>query len=307
MSLNISGEKCAVCKAYLFAEDDVVYCPECGAPHHRDCYNAISHCALDEFHGTENQYKKPEPPKQENAQPVQNITVKCGMCDYEYDITEEFCPECNTPNVARAGGRFIAFDFLGGVPADMDLGDGVTANEAKKFVVNNTHRYIPKFAGFKSGKKASWNWLAFFAPCGWFLSRKMYVWGSVIGALQIAFTMLSAPFYKAISYLDFSEAANYIERSNIITENIATIGVVAVVTAFIGVLLNFVLKIVSAVIGDLVYNKRVINTITEIKTKSEHKDEDFRKKGGINLVAGLSGIIAVEYLPSIIATLTGLL
>ena len=65
MSLNLSGEKCALCKAYLFEEDDVVYCPECGAPHHRECYNGIGHCALDGLHGTENQYKKPQPEEKE--------------------------------------------------------------------------------------------------------------------------------------------------------------------------------------------------------------------------------------------------
>ena len=46
MSISIEGEKCPVCGAYLFDEDDVVFCPECGAPHHRECYNAVGHCAL---------------------------------------------------------------------------------------------------------------------------------------------------------------------------------------------------------------------------------------------------------------------
>ena len=38
-------DKCAYCHALLFEEDDVVYCPECGAPHHRDCYNQLGECA----------------------------------------------------------------------------------------------------------------------------------------------------------------------------------------------------------------------------------------------------------------------
>ena len=56
MSLKIEGCSCARCKAYLFSEDDIVYCPVCGAPHHRECYNALGHCALEELHGTENEY-----------------------------------------------------------------------------------------------------------------------------------------------------------------------------------------------------------------------------------------------------------
>ena len=43
MSQNENKISCAVCNAYLFEEDDVVYCPVCGAPHHRECYNSIGH------------------------------------------------------------------------------------------------------------------------------------------------------------------------------------------------------------------------------------------------------------------------
>ena len=56
MSLSVEGQKCPVCHAYLFDDDDVVFCPICGAPHHRDCYNAIGHCALEDKHGTDEQY-----------------------------------------------------------------------------------------------------------------------------------------------------------------------------------------------------------------------------------------------------------
>ena len=53
MSENKTKLTCSVCHAYLFDDDDVVYCPVCGAPHHRDCYKSIGHCAFEEAHGTE--------------------------------------------------------------------------------------------------------------------------------------------------------------------------------------------------------------------------------------------------------------
>ena len=58
MSLKTEGVTCVRCHAYLFDDDDIVYCPVCGAPHHRDCYNELGHCALEEFHGTDKQYDK---------------------------------------------------------------------------------------------------------------------------------------------------------------------------------------------------------------------------------------------------------
>lgn len=310
MSLSNSGEKCAVCNAYLFEEDDVVYCPECGAPHHRDCYSAIGHCGLEEFHGTDKQYKKPEPVKQEEnreAEPVQSSIITCGMCGEKYETTEDVCPNCNAPNISKMGGRFVTFDFLGGVPANTDLGNGVTANEAKKFVTSNTHRYIPKFLGFKKGKKASWNWLAFLTPCGWLMSRKMYLLGAIIGALQIAFVMLAAPFNAAINQLDFSEAANYMESAVIMAENFSLIGEVALITAVIGSLLQLVLRIIMGAFGDLIYRNRVISKVSEIKLESEEQGELYRKKGGISMVAAVLGYFAVSYLPTIIAYTLGML
>lgn len=310
MSLSINGEKCIVCKAYLFEEDDIVYCPECGAPHHRDCYHSIGRCGLEEFHGTENQYKKPEPIKEEEsreAEPVQSRIITCGMCGEKYETTEDTCPNCNTPNISKVDERFVAFDFLGGVPGNTDLGNGVTANEARKFVVSNTHRYIPKFVGFKKGKKASWNWLAFLTPCGWLMSRKIYLLGAVIGALQIAFTIFSAPLTVAIGRFDTSQVRNYMELSEIILDNISIIGTTAIYAAFIGTMLNMTLRVIIAIFGDVIYKKRVISTVNDIKLHSDDKAEAFRKKGGINLFAGILGYFAVSELPTIITYMLGML
>lgn len=308
MSLNKANEKCAVCNAYLFDEDDTVYCPECGAPHHRDCYMTIGHCVLAEYHGTDEQYKRPEPQNEEKKEePLQSNIVICGMCGEKYNREENVCPNCNAPNITKVGGRFVQFDFLGGVSPDMDLGNGVTANEAKKFVVSNTHRYIPKFAKFKSGKKVSWNWLAFLTPCGWLMSRKMYLLGSITGALQIAFSMFAVPFTAAVNQLDFSEMRTYMDYASIVLENISMIGQLAIYTAFIGSILDFVLRIIMAVFGDRIYRNRVISKIGEIKIKSDDKTEMYRKKGGVSFIAGVLGYFAVNRLPTIIAYTLGML
>lgn len=306
MSLNKVNEKCAVCKAYLFPEDDVVHCPECGAPHHRDCYTALGHCGLEEFHGTENEYKKPEA-KQEEKQPDVENTIFCGMCGEKFDKNEAACPKCNAPNMSKMGGRVVTFDFMGGVPDDTDLGDGVTAAEAKKFVATNTHRYLPKFLKFKNGAKASWNWLAFLTPCGWLLSRKMYLLGAVIGAIQIALTLLAVPFTIAVGQLDLSEARGYFEMSNIVFENISIIGVPVVLVALVGGFLNILARVLIAVFGDYIYKKRVISTVNEIKQSDLDQEEAFRKKGGVSLWIGILGYWAVTELPTIIAYTLGML
>ena len=36
--------KCPVCEEQFKKGDDIVVCPECGTPHHRECYENIGHC-----------------------------------------------------------------------------------------------------------------------------------------------------------------------------------------------------------------------------------------------------------------------
>ncbi len=309
MSLDAKNEKCAVCSAYLFEEDDIVYCPTCGAPHHRDCYNAIGKCGLEEYHGTDNQYKKPEANTTEDkTEPVIINFTTCAVCGENFDINEDSCPECDAPNMSKIGGRVINIDFMGGVPAETDLGNGVTAKDVKKFVASNTHRYIPKFLKFKQGKKVSWNWLALITPCGWLLSRKMYLLGCVVGALQIALTMLSVPFAAAVNQLDLSVAKNSFEIAQIVIDNMAIVGETTLYIATVGSFLSTLLSVLCAVFGDYIYSKHAVSTIVDLKrTNITNIDESFRKKGGVNFIAGILGYFAVSELPTIIASIMGLL
>lgn len=310
MSLNVSGEKCVLCGAYLFEDDDIVYCPDCGAPHHRECYHSAGHCALSELHGTDKQYQRTqqnqEKPNEDQAKnTIDGTEAVCRMCGAAIEKEASSCPKCGAPNISQMGGRFMRFDFLGGVPANMDLGNGVTAEEAKNFVFSNSQRYIPKFAGFKSGKKASWNWAAFLFPCAWFLSRKMKIWGVLIGALQIAFGILLFPFVKAMNQFDFA-AKTYSEIAKLIADNMSTIGVAVLITAVVGIFLTLLLRVICGIFGDLIYRNHAISEIPTIKESSIDKNEALNRKGGVSLIAALLGIMAIEYLPTILASLIGI-
>ena len=308
MSFNIEGEKCPVCGAYIFDEDDLVFCPTCGAPHHRDCYHSVGHCALESLHGTANQYKRKEreePPVVDNVPPRPRMDiVECGMCGEEYDRSADMCPQCSTPNVTKMGGKYVRFDFLGGVPADMDLGKGVTADEAKRFVLSNTHRYIPKFAAMRGGKHISWNWLAFIFPCGWFLSRKMYALGGLAGAISVALSLFSIPFNRAISQFDLT--GTYMDIGRLIAENMDSIGVAAIAAAAIGGILNIILSLLCGAFGDLLYRNHTIETVSRLKKESVDLEEDLRSKGGVSLIALMIGWFAVQNLPRIFLMIFGI-
>ncbi len=286
MSLNNDGQSCVLCHAYLFEEDDVVYCPECGAPHHRECYNSIGKCALEGLHGTENQYDKLRRQAQEQKEKQEAEEKETAESEFE------------TPF-----GTLSPIDFLGGVKPDDEIAKGVTAKEAAKFVFSNTMRYIPKFKKLNKNKKASWNFLAFLFPTGWFLSRKMYLKGLIAGVIEVIATLLTVPFQKMMYSLGISGMALQPQVLEKMTANIDKIPQSVVYVAFLGSAIGIALSVLSGIFADYTYKKHTVETINEIKQQSEQKEADFRKKGGVNVFMFLIGIMALQYIPMIIVNL----
>ncbi len=286
MSVREKNNSCALCHAYLFAEDDVVYCPVCGAPHHRECYNSIGHCALESTHGTDKQYDKLK-----EAENNSNQTP---------DFTHNTQDDGNYTPGDEIFSRFPPMDFLGGVPEDFIIEDGITAKEARNFVVSNTARYIPKFTKISEKEKLSWNFMAFLFPSQWLLSRKMYKAGVLVAVFTIICTLLSFPLQLALINLGFSDLKTYNEITQFIISNLPNIHYSLLISTFLGSIGSLILRIVVAVLGDWWYRQYTISKIKEIKADSDDIAEDFRKYGGVNLFMFLLGLLATNYLPSFI-------
>ena len=45
-----AGCRCPVCGQLFTENDDIVACPQCGAPHHRSCWQQEGHCHFDDRH-----------------------------------------------------------------------------------------------------------------------------------------------------------------------------------------------------------------------------------------------------------------
>lgn len=296
MSLKVDGQTCPVCHAYLFEEDDVVYCPECGAPHHRDCFQAAGHCGLAHLHGTEQQYDRqkyapaPEPVAVEKIkQPV------CSFCKRELKEDTKVCPYCGRPRVATP---FMQIDFLGGVPEDTDIGEGVTAKDARDFVAVNTHRYIPKFVNMKNGSRVSWNWMAFLFPQAWYFSRKMHKIGALMLTLVIAAQICTIPLLNVMNTLVTTEYVDYV---NYIAANIDTIGIAPIVLTFVAGLISLGVKIFSGLYGDCLYRNYTVERLKNKNLADIDVDNYDRKYGGVNVLLFILGIMAAVYLPNIFA------
>lgn len=306
MNSRIEGQSCPVCHAYLFEEDDVVYCPVCGAPHHRDCYNAIGHCGLEDKHGTDEEYKAPKNTDGEDKQ-TQNSSEPeslkkdamfvCPKCNRTSEFSARVCPYCGTPkNIVT----FINIDMLGGVDKNADIGDGVTAQQAKELVAINTQRYIPKFTKLGKKKKTSWNWASCLFPEGWFLMRKMYAVGAIVISLLLASDILTVPLMRVLNSVLLQ---SYNEYAQYIMQNANEIGWNVILLCAAGGILKILTMLFCGIFGDWIYKKHILKTAKTVETSEEEKTEEIRKKGGVNGFLFILGFMITYFAPNIIMLL----
>ncbi len=56
--MDYIGHKCPVCDKYFHAHEDIVVCPECGTPSHRECYNSLGRCVNEDKHAKGYDYQE---------------------------------------------------------------------------------------------------------------------------------------------------------------------------------------------------------------------------------------------------------
>lgn len=304
MSFSVKGQTCPICKAYLFEEDEIAVCPVCAAPHHRECFISAGKCGMEQFHGTDMQYDKVRDKTEVKEEPKESKEEmqECPSCHSKFPKGNTFCNQCGTP--VNKDVRFIRIDFLGGVKPDEDLGEGVTANEAKDFVMVSTNRFIPKFKEFKNGAKVWFSFWHLLFPTASFAMRKMYSYAFLSGAVEIAASILLAPFNSTIGQLmtDSSVKTYYDLAQALIGSNDKAMWM-NFMLGVIGVLFTATVRVLSALFANKLYYKHTVKTLKEIKetaTDDEQKQQLIRKKGGVNMFAFIIAYMAVSFIPSII-------
>lgn len=319
MAFSVEGQKCPVCRAYLFDNDDLVFCPECGAPHHRDCYEAIGKCAYFEKHGTPDQYQKPK--QQEKVDPFieddvvyektysPNVTRNCPRCDAEIPSGSNTCPNCGSPAFISAFTPFgtpIILDPLGGLSPDEKFDDNVTAKDVKEFTASNSQRYVSRFWKLKQGKKTSWNWAAFLFPHAWYFYRKMYLPGILFFTIMVVASLFSASYVDLINTFPDEALKNYGTLYAYIFENIKTINLTPVYISLAGLVGEIAVRVLSGLIGDKIYYKHAMEKIKKVK-ETDDGEEPLKlalvKKGNVNMILGVVALFGVEWIAVLLYTL----
>lgn len=318
--MDCLGKKCPICDNNFHAYDDVVVCPDCGTPYHRECYDSKGECIFKDLHGV-------EVPKCDSTDTNENTTTTddtvCPFCGHQNRKDALFCDHCGssmrgtTRNTTTAVPIF--FDPMAGVNPEEEFEDGVTAGEVAKYVKNNTPYYVYIFNRIKkNGGIGKINFAAFLFSGGWMLYRKQYVMGAIITAI-VATIMIASTFLSMTYSTDIMDSVltsvglsydatmeELLQNSVEIRSAFNALGgkdqllcMLPMGLDFIG----FVISVILGVFGNKMYYKHCIKEVKKIKEDKESTipaSERLQTQGGVNTKIAFCLLICsmiINYLP----------
>ena len=210
MSVNYENLTCQHCGKQMHDGEDIVVCPVCATPQHRECWMQAGHCVNDALHASgyvwQRENKNQSTEKETEVSADSRVCHICGsenpedslhcgncgalfgenaksdpVCSYcgtKNDSDARHCKNCGAPLTAQ-GVAFNVNPYLRNSGfKENDLIAGQKAGDISIFVQASSHRYLKKFRRFADGKKLSFNFAAFFFAPYWFFYRKLYKAGA---------------------------------------------------------------------------------------------------------------------------------
>ena len=177
---------CPVCGEEFKEDDDIVVCPICGTPHHRECFKKEGKCANEHWHKEGKVFDAEAERAEKETVFTDEVTeekpqITCPRCGYENRADAVFCNKCGIPlsqgvpnGEGAPKGMTFSIGFNPFIPAADEKIDGIEAWKLSAVVKENVPKFLMQFkAMYQSGKKISFNFCAMFFGWTYFLYRKM--------------------------------------------------------------------------------------------------------------------------------------
>lgn len=284
--MKYNGEKCSACGNIFTDGDDIVVCPDCGSPHHRQCYTDAGRCANHERHGEKFRWTAAVTEKKTGKSAESGTLVTCTECGASIQINERTCPFCGAECTHEKPFDSMSvkdktFFMFYGVRPDSRMGD-VTVEELMSFVKQNSFYYFHLFRRFsESLGRISFNFMCFIFPPMYFATRRMWGWAAVTTLLSVLLTVPLMLLYMAdITLTDETMRLLSNSAASFIAQNRDTfLTAVNVCNVF-----DFVMRMFFCLFGNWMYYLFAVKSIKRIrqeKSKSPLTAGDLRTQGGL--------------------------
>lgn len=301
--MNYTGKHCFSCSEAFTDDDDVVVCPDCGTPYHRDCYKQNGQCINHELHESGKSWQEaekestPEPAAEteaaESADDKNDVKSKaasvkiCSRCFCPNDPSLENCRNCGRSLEDAVSvdehknpleGMDPSKEYLGFDPEE-DMGEGSTLKEVSHFVGSNTFYYIPLFKRMKElGSKISFNFICLFFPYYYFANRKMWLWAILTTVLSVIFNIPAMLYFigeqsAQVSMPYMQEIAAFLGNYKNLIVSLNEICAMA----------DWLLRIAMSLFANWLYFRFTLRSIKKIKSgcKERLSIARVRAKGGV--------------------------
>lgn len=297
--MKYENVKCPYCNKPFTEDSDVVVCPECGTPHHRECYLEHGACANENKHDDDFSWESPIAPKETQPSTATNKTNVVTLSPD--DVLDSNKAPNGTLPVVEIDANGNARPVYRMIKGDEKLGD-YTVEQYGEVIQKNVNKYIPKFLMMEKTKgKTSVNFAAFFFGPFWLFYRKMYKYGFIAMLIMaiipiiffgdvVEFAKSNMDVYAQMSEVALSDAsmtdAEFEQKVNDIAGDAAqepvALSIANTIELFMRVGLGF--------FGNFLYMKHCSKLLDNAKSKCK-TDEDrklyFKKSGGRSLVSVL--------------------
>lgn len=311
---DYTGCQCSVCHQTFRPGDDIVVCPDCGAPYHRACYEAAGACVYSAQHGPNFEWDPPHKAVQDIACP------RCGTANRQEN---DYCQKCGAalhgqnppvqggPQSASSGGaggsgaRAAAFDYEGFYRAPHagayrpaidpnEKMEDIPAAEWASYIGPSSRTYLNVFKQMEvMHRKYSISFSALLFGPFYFFYRK---------AWKPAFLFLAAELLLNLPGLLNLLAISGSTLVPVLSES--TLSALSWVTY----IASFILMVVRGMYGFYFYKKSAAARIRRIQ--SEYPDLEKRRfvlsaQGGISIAAVVGAFVGLMVLGSLFSLLLG--
>lgn len=162
---RFTDKLCPVCRIPFKDDDDVVVCPECGTPHHRDCYKQIGRCGVEQYHadGFVWSGRLPDEPVEEPKESVAQAAAQENTSPHHADLPPYTPPQFAPP--PKSGEEIPEVEELKSISHYFDVykkireltdddkrgEDGVSSKELCHFAGKSVVHYSQAFSAFRVG------------------------------------------------------------------------------------------------------------------------------------------------------------
>ena len=309
------NQKCTHCNKLFKKDDDVVVCPICGTPQHRECYEENNQCINHSKHkegyvwSAEDTGNSNSENSNTNSHSYSPDGIVCSNCGTKNSDDSLFCKHCSAPlgksystnnqnsygnqnnpnNPDFQGMPFSAMPFR--INENEEIATNVKLGEAQKYVKNNSLFFSLIFKRIHDHDRSRFNFAAFLFSGGWFLYRKQYLLGTILtvlfGLLTIGYNILNPIAYRIL------EANNLLTESELVAENMLSVlsndQISVIFLSVIIYIARLVLMFVSGFIANRCYYKHVVKKVQLAKEKYSSEDEvkkHLSETGGVNMILG---------------------